>query len=271
MPFCNFLQPPTHLQQYVRKIWYISDLQGTNKLVPCPFPLLILSYNSPLQIKDNNQLKNLPKSALLRPSPAQFIELETEGNTSFIGATLTPLGYKELIANNAFSTIKGYKDLEVFFGVELEKLHQTIANGSPLKDKLDLFYRFLVKNIKRQDSTSATQAYKAIEYILQKKGKVPVSEVANICCTTSRSLQRTFKEYVGASPKQFIALVRFDNALKKMITEPHVSLECISYECGYYDPSHLIKEVKKYTGGSPAHLKENQHQSHFEWFMDMII
>jgi AraC-like DNA-binding protein len=87
------------------------------------------------------------------------------------------------------------------------------------------------------------------------KGQIKVDELAKAHFVTVRQLERSFRQHIGASPKEFIRLVRYQHTLevlKKKKTD--CSLSDIAFDCGYYDQAHLTNEFKYYTGVTPTQL-----------------
>lgn len=71
-----------------------------------------------------------------------------------------------------------------------------------------------------------------------------------------RHLYRVFKTNFGVSPKVLLNILRLHLCLT-LILEENMNLVDISNLCGFYDQSHLIKEIKRYTGFSPLQILEN--------------
>lgn len=78
-----------------------------------------------------------------------------------------------------------------------------------------------------------------------------------------RTLQRLFKERVGISPKFFLKIVRFQKTFKYL--KRNCNLTSISYECGYFDQAHFIRDFKFFTGCTPSEylLKVYPLNKHF--------
>ena len=58
---------------------------------------------------------------------------------------------------------------------------------------------------------------------------------------------------IGISPKEFVNQERFRYTLKRVHRRrPGETLSDIASECGYYDHSHLVHEIKRYTGAVPG-------------------
>lgn len=71
-----------------------------------------------------------------------------------------------------------------------------------------------------------------------------------------RQLYRLFKINYGVSPKTLLNILRLHLCLNLMLEE-NMDLVDISDLCGFYDQSHFIKEIKKYTGFSPLKIIES--------------
>jgi len=94
-----------------------------------------------------------------------------------------------------------------------------------------------------------------INDIASDKGQMSIYELSKKNCITVRQLERHFKKYIGLSPKEYSNIIRFQNALS-LIQKPNQnrSLSDIAFECGYYDHSHLVNEIKRNTGLPPSLL-----------------
>lgn len=91
--------------------------------------------------------------------------------------------------------------------------------------------------------------------IQEHKGQLEVNTLAQRHFTTTRQLERIFKQHIGVSPKEFINLVRYQYTLPIVQNRTSTqSLLDIAFECGYYDHSHLTNEIKHYTGIPPSQL-----------------
>ncbi|MGZ3822192.1 MAG: helix-turn-helix domain-containing protein, partial [Mucilaginibacter sp.] len=60
----------------------------------------------------------------------------------------------------------------------------------------------------------------------------------------------------GIPPKEFIKIIRFQYAHKRLLkNNSGESLLSIACEMGYYDHSHLARDIKKYSGLNPSEIK----------------
>ena len=97
----------------------------------------------------------------------------------------------------------------------------------------------------------------AAELIESQGGQLKVCEVARILNVSTRTLERQFLKILGIPPKQFIRLVRFQNAVERLKEIRKVeNLAGIAHDFGYFDQSHFIKDFKSLSGKSPLHINK---------------
>lgn len=93
--------------------------------------------------------------------------------------------------------------------------------------------------------------------ILEKLYKNPkeqsVTDIAKDFGYNKRHLYRVFKTNYGVSPKVLLNILRLHLCLT-LILEENMNLIDIALLCGFYDQSHFIKEIKRYTGFSPLKI-----------------
>ncbi|MCW5906950.1 MAG: AraC family transcriptional regulator [Chitinophagales bacterium] len=120
-----------------------------------------------------------------------------------------------------------------------------------MKDPTTYLNRFFTDKLRHTNR----ELHEVIRDIHRSKGLFDIYELAKKNCTTVRQLERQFKKNLGASPKEYSNIVRFQNAFSMLINNQNKrSLLDIAFECGYYDHSHLTNEIKKYTGFAPSQL-----------------
>ncbi len=69
---------------------------------------------------------------------------------------------------------------------------------------------------------------------------------------SSRQIESNFKLLTTLRPKTFAKYIRFTNALLAKLQDPGIKLSQLSYEFGYTDQSHFIKEFRIYLGMCPG-------------------
>ena len=93
----------------------------------------------------------------------------------------------------------------------------------------------------------------SISFILKNKGLISNSQLVKFTGYTERHIERLFMESIGMNPKNFANIIKLHSFLQQLKSKSNTtSLTEISYQAGYADQSHLIKEFKKHTGMIPS-------------------
>jgi len=95
----------------------------------------------------------------------------------------------------------------------------------------------------------------AIRYIVAEKAETNLDKLAKDCNISNRYLQKIFVERIGFSPKFFIRTVRFQYTLHQLSKCHTGSLTALTYQAGYYDQAHFIREFKEFTGFAPSQFQ----------------
>jgi len=83
-----------------------------------------------------------------------------------------------------------------------------------------------------------------------------IDDIAKRCGVHPSTLYRLFLSDIGQSPKTFLNTVRFRKALRHVLTDEKNSFTNITYQNSFYDQPHFIKEIKRFSGYSPAQLRK---------------
>ncbi len=85
--------------------------------------------------------------------------------------------------------------------------------------------------------------------------EVTVTELADYCGTSERSLLRHFRTYHGVTPMTHIQTLRVERA-KALLETTHLSFEEIVERCGYSDSASFRKLFKRATAITPGDYRE---------------
>ena len=78
-----------------------------------------------------------------------------------------------------------------------------------------------------------------------------IRALSDIACLSEKQFSRIFSENIGTTPKDFMRIVRLQRTLSVMQHNQGIGFAQLSYECGYTDQSHMIKEFKLFSGYTP--------------------
>ena len=91
-------------------------------------------------------------------------------------------------------------------------------------------------------------------------GSLTVEELSNKVFWSSRQINRYFKNSFGLSLKTYA------NILRCSASYTDIRQGELSPSLNYYDQSHFIKEIKKYTGSNPKELHQNKNDRFLQFY-----
>ncbi|NER17137.1 helix-turn-helix domain-containing protein [Spongiivirga citrea] len=81
-----------------------------------------------------------------------------------------------------------------------------------------------------------------------------IKTIMNATGYSYSTIERYFKRDTGLTPKRFQSLKRYKLAIRELYVTRNSDWQHYVAKYGYYDQSHFIKEIKRYTNHTPARL-----------------
>lgn len=85
-----------------------------------------------------------------------------------------------------------------------------------------------------------------------------VAEAAGALNVNYKALERSFKEGVGLTPKEYLSIRRFTKSVQLLYSAKYSSLTHVALEAGYYDQAHFIRSFKKLSGQTPSQFLKSR-------------
>jgi len=136
----------------------------------------------------------------------------------------------------------------IFTAASIRDLTEKISGASSHTIRIRQLEQFLESAL--QDSPSDLLINHAVEIIQKQKGIIRVKELAASLYISQDPFEKKFRTRIGCSPKKFAAIIRIRNLINNFSS--YDSLTEATYEAGFYDQSHFIKEFRQFTGKSPS-------------------
>lgn len=114
---------------------------------------------------------------------------------------------------------------------------------------MDAYFTKTLLCKKRKDCTYIIA--NTADIILKNKGIVSLDSLSSYANMSFRNFERRFVGEVGMPPKLYARITRFNNVLENKMLHPHKKWTDITYENGYFDQAHLIKEVIMFSSKTP--------------------
>jgi len=248
------IQPSVLLAPYVKQYWFVTmenAVRSSQRLVP--FGCLSMSFYRGHRIYSTLINDYLPCSHLYGIA-TEYTDIIFSGYIDFICIVFQPT------ANQAFFRIpvneitNSYIPLDALGDPELLELEQQLNENTDNYICVELIEKFLLRRISQKNNFNQNRTNAAIDFI--RNGETNVFKLAETACLSYKQFKRIFRENTGVNPKEFLRIVRFQKLHHLLQQRNKISVTQMAYDCGYYDKSHLIKELKDFSGFTPAQLQE---------------
>jgi AraC-like DNA-binding protein len=130
---------------------------------------------------------------------------------------------------------------------EKQQLEDQLCEARLDIDKVMVVEEFLIGRMNHDPKDDLVQA--ALALIHNSRGNIRMKGLSEQLYASQSSLEKRFRQVIGASPKKFASIVRFKHLIEQYGSHP--SLSALGHEAGFYDQSHFIKEFKYFTGETP--------------------
>jgi AraC-like DNA-binding protein len=137
------------------------------------------------------------------------------------------------------------------FGSEIEEFETTALSSRPDEEKLAAANDFFLARIPKPEKTIAL-AGELVDLILRDIEIKTVDDLVQRSGIGKRTLQRVFREYVGASPKWVVCRYRLHEVVEQLNSGEELDWGQLALDLGYFDQAHLINDFKALLGCTPA-------------------
>jgi len=249
MDYYQTIKPSPALLPYVKQYWFLRSnctghIQG---IIPTGYVSLFFQRASPLFSVEKNEMYS---QTYICGQSTTFSNLLLTGIMDLICIDFLPYGAK-LFFDIPISELKEQTvALDMLEEPEWVELGKRLTDVSDDEHCVRLIEFFLMKRFAYAKEYNLRRMFATINAVNQ--GETKINRLAEISCLSYKQFKRVFSEYVGTNPKDFLRIIRFQKALYTLQTEPNISLTQLSYECGYYDQAHCIREFKLFSGYTPT-------------------
>ncbi len=248
------IQPSVLLAPYVKQYWFVTMenvVRSSQRLVP--MGCAALSFHRGNRTYSSLDGDYLPQSHFYGIT-IKYTDLVFSGYIDFICIVFRPAGAKAFFKIPLGELNNGYAPVDALSDPELCKLEQRLNDTRDNLTSIGLIEQFLLRRIYRLDEYDNKRINAVINAILE--GETDVDRLADTACLGYKQFKRVFIENIGAKPKDFLQIVRFQKLHHLLQRHTDMTIEQLAYECDYYDKSHLIKDLKDFSGFTPTELLE---------------
>jgi AraC-like DNA-binding protein len=242
------LEPTPRISQWVECFWIIENddpKQVIQKIIPDGFPELIFHFGEPYEINLSGGWEVQNKN-LLAGQIKKFFWLRNTGKASMLGIKLKPaapaLGFNIPMADLTDKV----ENIDALPNRALQSLTNEVRSVESFDNRVQAASRFF-ENLPQVSNPVED----AVALIFTSQGLCSVSSIAETLKISERQLERLFKQYVGLSPKFYSRIIRF-STIFQLKEKGDPSWMDLTYEAGFADQSHFIRNFKSFTGEDPT-------------------
>ena len=240
--------PSTALKAFIREFLIIeTDVESESKTIPDTSMAMAFRYRGNIQKIQEEIKEALPASAIagIGRSARYFSYSKQTANLLVIFKE----GGFNLFAGKPAHELFGLhiSTDNLFLSSEVAEILERLAEAKSNDDRIDIMEIFLLGKFynAKPDHLIAN----AIRLIKQHHGMIRIRDLAASLHISQDPFEKRFRTVVGATPKQYASIIRLRKLIRN-VPSLH-SLTAASYEAGYFDQSHFIKDFRLFTGQAP--------------------
>jgi len=252
-----------NLQPWVECIWVLRDRSGRfknwSRLLPDNTIEVVLTKNT-IRRRHNFSRQNFFQAnshvACLKTN-LQFASIE--GEVNIIGARIKPFAWRVFSNKNPIPYVNAVISVEEFFRNFSSCFQENLSLETDDTIRIKLLESYLLKNLNPKIIAGISTIQFATKNILANHGNIKISNLAEICNCSEKTIERYFIYYIGITPKQYAKLIRIRALLNyKLKTNDHNAAKCAEL-LGYYDATHMHKEIKSIAQVKPSEILNSQN------------
>ena len=206
-------------------------------------------------VLDNESHKVLGefRNAWLSGVHRNFISISVESDAEMFVIRFNPGGLFPFVTQPVSEFTDHVIAADEVFGNEIIELRSEFLNAGSAEEMNKAAQRWLATNYNESRLPKS-----AIRKSIEKIALDPRFHNNNLDVLIEESgysqkqFIKLFRDYVGVTPKYFQRIKRFSELLEKLQNKEELSWADISYECGFSDQAHFIKEFQHFCGRNPS-------------------
>lgn len=188
---------------------------------------------------------------IVGPTTAPIVAMASEPIRIF-GWGMTPLGWAALMGSEAENWIDQILDARRIFGNALSDLQQQLSYAASIEEQFTIG-QAAAEGIFAKADRAPFEFTAIVDQWLLDDVDHEIEQLVAATGISMRQLERMTKRFYGMPPKKLARKYRALRAAYKLAAGD--SLDDSELGLAFYDQSHLIREIKLFTGLTPGQLK----------------
>ena len=250
----DFRQPPARLADHFSFFYHFQQdddrFEGVDRADYAQFRFILRGRNARYRFVDGTE-QAMPDIYILGPTTG-CSSLSCDGAAEAIGVGLMPHGWAALVPMDASAAANRLFDAKDLFGPIVTEVYEKLRATPEFDARVAILEEMLVTLMTRQKP--GYQAFVGqVNAWLAGATAPEIDDLVALTGLSLRQVQRGCKRYFGSPPKVLARKYRALRAAVALVSESQTVDDLIAR--GFYDQSHLIREIKQFTGHTPRQIK----------------
>lgn len=239
------------LKNLVKYYWMIRSSQATaidSKLFPSNNIDFIINFSAPISYTNHSHTESFERPHF-RGIGNSCLMLQQSGVLDVLGISFFPMGVYPIVKMPLFEFSGKTLFLEeILKGIdsEFDELRTCKTDGC----RIIRLEKILLKRVDL--ALFPREAYHHfVSNAYELDANIGVENYCRQVGIHQKTFGRFFKKMTGINPKSFVRLTRFQMAVNRLICGTYENLSSLTYEMGYFDQTHFIKDFKAHMSSTP--------------------
>jgi len=224
------------------------------KLFPLTSGHIIVNFGEGYMLEGGGQVLDERDHLVFYPS-LKTREITYKNHTHIVGVELSPQGLYYLtkgeISDNLNSILHLIEEDRELYDIIEENRKELIEDN--FKGLNEYFKKRFKKYYQDEDLLLVEKVLKNIS-----TSDILIRDIAVNLGVSLRTLERKFKKNTGMTIKKYQLILKLNRLLEDIYMKEEIDWGELSVKHGFFDQSHMIKELKKYLGRAPGEYLKNR-------------
>ena len=252
--------PAERLRPFAREYVGWSEHVGPplcRRELPTEEAPLIINFGAPFHLfAPGDSRRHVDLASFVTGAYDTYQLVESDGASSGVQVNFTLLGIRLLVGrpiedmkNRAFAP-------EEIFGEFARELTHRLYDATSWDERFECLDHALT--MRMRDPLDVPAGVRcAWHRLVTSRGRSSIASIVQEVGWSQRHFIAQFKHEIGVSPKVFARMLRFGSVVRTIRAGQTVDLAALAVASGYYDQSHLNRDVREFAGTTPGELLES--------------
>ncbi len=258
--------PTAPLAAFIEALWYSQGYQVPHRrerVLPNGSIQVIINLAQDFVIDHPRQPEG-GKASLMPPSlivgvQSEYVVIDTADLAEMIGIQFRPGGFVPFFALAADEFRNAHVSLEAVWGRDAARLREHLHDAPGPEAKFQILETNLLARARNRLIRHPAVDFALRQFHSSQHAGV-VDEVTRQLGLSRRRFSQIFRERVGATPKLYSRIRRFQQAVHQMRRGRDIRWVDLALSCGYWDQSHFVNDFRAFSGINPTTYVANPHR-----------